>query len=106
MMTESTTTQRAGRPLRRRAVAVAVGVTAMLTPLVAAPAAPAYSGLGGLVDEMLITGAGGPGGGKVDGIGSLGSAVLDGVSNLLKPNVASTTRAKARIKARVRARSH
>src|SRR5688572_9612703 len=104
-MTESTTTHRARRPLRRRAVAVAVGVTPTLTPLVAAPAAPAYSGLGGLVDEMLITGAGGPGGGKVDGIGSLGSAVLDGVSNVLKPDVASTTRAKARLKAKLRARA-
>jgi len=104
-MTDNMHTQRATRPLRRRTVAVAVGVTAMLTPLVAAPAAPAYNGLGGLVDEMLITGAGGPGGGKVDGIGSLGSAVLDGVSNLLKPNQTSTTRAKARIKARVRARA-
>lgn len=103
-MTESPTSHSA-RPLRRRTVAVAVGVTAMLTPLVAAPAAPAWSGVGGLVDEMLITGAGGPGGGKVDGIGSLGSAVLDGVSNVLKPNVASTTRTKARIKARVRARA-
>ena len=101
-MTENTTSTHRGRPLRRRAVAAAVGVTAMLTPLVATPAASAYSGVGGLVDQMLITGAGGEGGGKVDGIGSLGSAVLDAVSNVLKPSqsTASKARAKARLKTR------
>lgn len=97
-MTENTTAQRTHRRLRRRAVAVAVA--AMLTPLVAAPAAPAYTSLGGLVDEALVTGAGGPGGGKVDGLGSLATAVLDGVSNILKPNRASTARAKAKSRAR------
>ncbi len=104
-MTESTTTHRTHRPLRRRGVAAAVAVTTMMAPLVAAPAAPAYNGVGGLVDQMLITGAGGPGGGKVDGIGSLLTAVLDGVSDLVKPNQASTARAKASAKARVRART-
>ena len=105
-MTETRiTTRRTALPVRRRTVAVVAGVAAMLTPMVAAPAAPARS-LGGLVDEMLITGAGGPGGGKVDGIGPLLSAVLDGVSNILKPNQASTSRVKTKAKARIRGRAH
>lgn len=105
-MTENiSSSHRGARQLRRRSAAVVVGVAVMLTPLVAAPAASARSSsVFGLLDEMLVTGYGGPGdGGPTNGLGPLLSAVLDGVSNLLKPN-ASTARVNARAKARLKTR--
>jgi hypothetical protein len=89
-----------GRPRRGRALGVLVGLSVMLTPMAIAPAAQAdtYHGLGGLIDQALITGAGGPGGGPVDGLGSLVTAILDAISNILKPNPHP---ARARIRAHV-----
>jgi hypothetical protein len=97
----TTSSHRGGRVLRRRTVAVVAGVAVMLTPLVAAPAAPARSSsLIALLDEMLITGYGGPGdNGPVNGIGPLLTKLLDAVSNALHPNQTSTLHAKARLRA-------
>jgi hypothetical protein len=101
----TSTTASAPRRRSRRGVAVLVGVTAMLSPLVTAPAAPAYSGVVGMLDQMLVTGYGGPGGDKPTGLGSTVTAVLDAVSDLVAPSV-GTTRAKAHAKARHTHRHH
>ncbi|HEV7805639.1 MAG TPA: hypothetical protein VGO80_07475 [Solirubrobacteraceae bacterium] len=101
-----TSSHRGGRQLRRRSVAVVAGITVMLTPMVAAPAASARQdkGLFGLLDEMLITGYGGPGHqGNINGLSPLLTAILDAISDLLKPNQSATpvrAHAKAHIKTR------
>jgi hypothetical protein len=94
-------TRRGARPLRRRTVAVVAGVAVMLTPLVAAPAAPARgSSVIALLDEMLITGYGAGGdNGPVNGIGPLLTKLLDAISDILKPNQTATLHAKARLRA-------
>ncbi|MDX6680402.1 MAG: hypothetical protein QOG94_441 [Solirubrobacteraceae bacterium] len=91
-MTETITSSHRGtRRLRRRTVAVVAGVAVMVGPLVAAPAAPARSSsLIALLDEMLITGYGGPGHGPVNGLGPLVTAILDALSDLLKPSASAT----------------
>ncbi len=101
----STARHRSDRRRASRCVGAAAAVIALAAPMAIAPAAQAETtnSLGAIVDQALVTGAGGPGGGKVDSLGSLGSAVLDGVSNIVRPKPAAT-RSKARHKKRHKTR--
>lgn len=86
-MSNTTTTVRSTR--KRRGLGIAVGLVALVTPLAMAPGASAYSGVGGLVGQV-VAGSAGPdcnineGGGPPQGL-ELG-ATLSGVLDLILPD--------------------